>query len=79
MSLRCFINIREMNTVEGSQLLPGEILVAVTTNVGWIPLFPCVAAIITDIDAPLSHAATVARVEYINACNVLRTVHMNGS
>ena len=34
---------------------------ASTTNVGWTPLFPRVAAIITDIGAPLSHAAIVAR------------------
>ncbi|MFC7439783.1 PEP/pyruvate-binding domain-containing protein [Laceyella putida] len=46
---------------EGEQLQPGEILVASTTNVGWTPLFPKAAAIITDIGAPLSHAAIVAR------------------
>ncbi|WP_313340422.1 PEP/pyruvate-binding domain-containing protein [Sedimentibacter sp.] len=46
---------------EGEKLLPGEILVATTTNVGWTPLFPRAAAIITDVGAPLSHAAIVAR------------------
>jgi protein-S-isoprenylcysteine O-methyltransferase Ste14/phosphohistidine swiveling domain-containing protein len=46
---------------EGDQLLPGEILVATTTNVGWTPLFPRAAAVITDVGAPLSHAAIVAR------------------
>jgi phosphohistidine swiveling domain-containing protein len=46
---------------EGAALQPGEILVATTTNVGWTPLFPRAAAIITDIGAPLSHAAIVAR------------------
>lgn len=46
---------------EGNALQTGEILVASTTNVGWTPLFPRVAAIITDIGAPLSHAAIVAR------------------
>jgi pyruvate,water dikinase len=40
---------------------PGEILVTSFTNVGWTPLFPRAAAIITDIGAPLSHAAIVAR------------------
>jgi pyruvate,water dikinase len=45
----------------GDTLQPGEILVAATTNVGWTPLFPKAAAIITDIGAPLSHAAIVAR------------------
>ena len=46
---------------QGMQLQPGEILVAVTTNVGWTPLFPRAAAVITDVGAPLSHAAIVAR------------------
>lgn len=46
---------------EGDHLQPGEILVAPTTNVGWTPLFPRAAAIITDVGAPLSHAAIVAR------------------
>jgi pyruvate,water dikinase len=46
---------------QGDQFQPGEILVAVTTNVGWTPLFPRAAAVITDVGAPLSHAAIVAR------------------
>jgi phosphohistidine swiveling domain-containing protein len=46
---------------QGDQLQPGEILVAVTTNVGWTPLFPRTAAVVTDVGAPLSHAAIVAR------------------
>jgi len=46
---------------ESDQFLPGEILVASSTNVGWTPLFPRAAAVVTDIGAPLSHAAIVAR------------------
>jgi pyruvate,water dikinase len=46
---------------QGDQLEPGEILVAVTTNVGWTPIFPRAAAVVTDVGAPLSHAAIVAR------------------
>ena len=46
---------------EGDQLQPGEILVTIVTNVGWTPLFPRAAAIVTDVGAPLSHAAIVAR------------------
>jgi pyruvate,water dikinase len=46
---------------EGDQLDPGEVLVAVTTNVGWTPIFPRAAAVVTDVGAPLSHAAIVAR------------------
>jgi len=46
---------------DGSQLQPGEVLVTITTNVGWTPLFPRLAAVVTDVGAPLSHAAIVAR------------------
>ncbi|MFN2109181.1 MAG: PEP-utilizing enzyme [Anaerolineae bacterium] len=46
---------------EGDQLRPGEILVTVSTNVGWTPLFPRLAAVVTDIGGSLSHAAIVAR------------------
>jgi pyruvate,water dikinase len=46
---------------EGALLQDGEILLASTTNVGWTPIFPRAAAVITDIGAPLSHAAIVAR------------------
>jgi pyruvate,water dikinase len=46
---------------EGDQLAPGEILVTGTTNVGWTPLFPRAAAVVTDIGGALSHAAIVAR------------------
>lgn len=49
------------NPEDGDKLLPGEILVATTTNIGWTPIFPKAAAIITDIGAPLSHAVIVAR------------------
>ncbi len=46
---------------DGEQIQPGEILVTTITNIGWTPLFPRLAAIITDVGAPLSHAAIVAR------------------
>jgi pyruvate,water dikinase len=46
---------------EGHLLQPGEILVATTTNIGWTPLFPKAGAVVTDVGAPLSHAAIVAR------------------
>ncbi len=46
---------------QGDQLQRGEILVAVTTNVGWTPIFPRATAVVTDVGAPLSHAAIVAR------------------
>ncbi len=73
--------VRILNSVkESEQLLPGEILVAVSTNVGWTPIFPRAAAVITDVGAPLSHAAIVARelgipavVGCFNATTVLKT------
>ena len=46
---------------ESSQFQPGEVLVTTMTNIGWTPLFPRAAAIVTDLGAPLSHAAIVAR------------------
>lgn len=46
---------------DGDSLCSGEILVTTVTNIGWTPLFPRVAAVVTDIGAPLSHAAIVAR------------------
>jgi pyruvate,water dikinase len=54
--------VRRLNSPEeGDQLQIGEILVAKTTNIGWTILFPRAAAIITDIGAPFSHAAIIAR------------------
>jgi pyruvate,water dikinase len=46
---------------EGAALEDGEILVTTVTNIGWTPLFPRAAAVVTDVGAPLSHAAIVAR------------------
>ncbi|GAA1435742.1 hypothetical protein GCM10009616_33630 [Microlunatus lacustris] len=58
----------------------GEVLVTTVTNVGWTPYFPRAAAVVTDVGAPLSHAAIVARELGIpavvgcgNATMVLRT------
>ena len=54
--------VRRIDRVEdGNQIKPGEILVTSITNVGWTPFFPRLAAIVTDVGAPLSHAAIVAR------------------
>lgn len=54
--------VRVLDSPEQSgDLQEGEILVAVATNVGWTPLFLRAAAVITDVGAPLSHAAIVAR------------------
>lgn len=54
--------VRRIGSPEaGGQLQPGEILVTATTNIGWTPIFPHAAAVVTDVGAPLSHAAIVAR------------------
>jgi phosphohistidine swiveling domain-containing protein len=73
--------VRRIDCVEeGDQIQPGEILVTTITNIGWTPLFPRLAAIITDVGAPLSHAAIVARelgipavVGCVNATMLLKT------
>ena len=49
------------DAAEGTAFRSGEVLVTAVTNVGWTPLFPRAAAVITDVGAPLSHAAIVAR------------------
>ncbi len=46
---------------ESAQFMAGEVLVTTMTNIGWTPIFPRAAAIVTDLGAPLSHAAIVAR------------------
>lgn len=54
--------VRRIDCVEdGDQIQPGEVLVTTITNIGWTPLFLRLAAIVTDVGAPLSHAAIVAR------------------
>jgi len=46
---------------DAAQFGAGEILVTTVTNIGWTPIFPRAAAVVTDVGAPLSHAAIVAR------------------
>jgi phosphohistidine swiveling domain-containing protein len=46
---------------DGEQLQEGEILVTALTDISWTPLFLRAAAIVTDVGAPLSHSAIVAR------------------
>jgi phosphohistidine swiveling domain-containing protein len=54
--------VRRLDKAEdGDQLREGEVLVTMLTDIAWTPLFPRAAAIVTDVGAPLSHAAIVAR------------------
>jgi pyruvate,water dikinase len=43
------------------QLQAGEVLVTRQTDIAWTLAFPRAAAVVTDVGAPLSHAAIVAR------------------
>jgi pyruvate,water dikinase len=55
-------NVRRLDRPEqGDQLRDGEVLVTTQTDIAWTLLFPRAAAIVTDVGAPLSHAAIVAR------------------
>ena len=61
---------------------PGAILVCRSTGPSWTPLFGIVAAVVTDLGGPLSHAAIVAR-EYgipavIGTGNATRTLRSGG-
>jgi len=49
------------NPADGHLLQPGEILVAIQTDIAWTTLFPRASGVVTDVGAPLSHAAIVAR------------------
>ncbi|BAU28647.1 pyruvate,water dikinase [Aneurinibacillus soli] len=69
------------NFDEADEFQKGEILVTTVTNIGWTPMFPKAAAIVTDIGAPLSHAAIVARelgIPAVVGCGNATTVLKNG-
>jgi pyruvate,water dikinase len=68
------------NLSEAERIEPGEILVANAVNIGWLPVLPRAAAVVTDIGAALSHAVIVMRELGIpavvgcgNATTLLRT------
>jgi pyruvate,water dikinase len=46
---------------EVAALVPGEILVVPSADVGWSPLFVVAGGLVTDVGGPLSHACVVAR------------------
>ena len=54
--------VRQIHRIaDGEDLQPGEILVAVTTDPSWTPLFMIAGGIVLEQGGPLSHAAIVAR------------------
>ena len=46
---------------DGARLIPGDVLVAHSTDPSWTPLFLCVSAVVLETGGPLSHASIVAR------------------
>ena len=52
---------RLRHPAEGAKLLPGEILVAPSTDPGWTPLFLKAAGLVVETGGYLSHGAIVAR------------------
>jgi phosphoenolpyruvate synthase/pyruvate phosphate dikinase len=46
---------------ESARLLPGDILVAPSTDPGWTPLFLRASAVVLEVGGYLSHGAIVAR------------------
>ena len=52
---------RVIDSAATSKLRRGEVLVAVTTDASWAPLFMAAGAVVVEQGGPLSHAAIVAR------------------
>jgi len=52
---------------EAGKLQPGDVLVAISTEPPWTPLFATASAIVTDVGGVLSHSAVVAREYHIPA------------
>ena len=59
--------VRVLNDPFEKRVRPGDILVAVTTDPGWTPLFLNAAGIILEIGGALQHGALIAR-EYGKPC-----------
>jgi pyruvate,water dikinase len=53
---------RIINSLSDAELLvPGEIMIASYTDVGWTPYFSSISGLVTEIGSTLSHGAVVAR------------------
>ena len=59
--------VKVLNDPFEKEVEPGDVLVAVTTDPGWTPLFINAAAVILEIGGELQHGALVAR-EYGKPC-----------
>ncbi|XP_075215560.1 rifampicin phosphotransferase-like isoform X2 [Lycorma delicatula] len=58
-----------LDSKELSQVQAGDILITISTDVGWTPLFPLLSGIVTELGGLISHGAVVAR-EYGVPCLV---------
>ncbi|GIY36276.1 hypothetical protein CDAR_552561 [Caerostris darwini] len=54
---------------EAGHLKPGEILITLSTDIGWSPYFPIVSGVVTEIGGLISHGAVISR-EYGIPCIV---------
>ncbi|CAG0919840.1 unnamed protein product [Notodromas monacha] len=62
--------IRVVKTLaEAKNIVPGDILVTHSTDIGWSPYFPILGGLVTEIGGLISHGAVVAR-EYGLPCVV---------
>jgi pyruvate,water dikinase len=59
--------VKVLNDPFEKEILPGDVLVAVTTDPGWTPLFINATAVVLEIGGELQHGALVAR-EYGKPC-----------
>ena len=61
-------------------LIPGDILITYSTDIGWSPYYPIVSGIVTEIGGIISHGAVIAReygipclIAVKNVCNYFKT------
>ncbi|RYD31060.1 MAG: hypothetical protein EOP87_15440 [Verrucomicrobiaceae bacterium] len=81
--------VRVVLDPRGARLEPGEILVALQTDPGWVVLFPAASGLLVERGSLLSHSAIVSRelrlpcvVSLANVTRILATgdrVEMNGA
>ncbi|WAC21123.1 PEP-utilizing enzyme [Luteolibacter sp. SL250] len=81
--------VRVVRDPRGARLEPGEILVALQTDPGWVVLFPAASGLLVERGSLLSHSAIVSRelrlpcvVSLANITRILKTgdrVEMNGA
>jgi pyruvate,water dikinase len=53
--------VRMLDSPVGAGLVPGEVLVAASTDPGWTPLFLLAGALVMEVGGVVSHGAVVAR------------------